>query len=295
MLFFKKKSKIDENIIKAIYQKFRIRRYIQLFIGVFILAIGFNLFLSPNEIVSGGVAGLSIITEHLFNLDPSTFIYITSSILLIVSFFALGKEKTIGSIVGSLVFPLFVSLTENITAYIHIQNQELLLVSIFGGVLYGFGAGLIFKAGFTSGGTDIVNQIVSKYLHVSMGTAMLMSDGLIVLLGGFVFGINKLMYALVVIYITGILTDKVLLGISESKAFYIITDKEDEVKDYILNYLNHGVTIFDTRGGYTKEKQKMLMCVVPTKEYFKLKEGIHEIDKDSFFVVTDAYEVSGGE
>ena len=295
MLFFKKKSKIDENIIKAIYQKFRIRRYIQLFIGVFILAIGYNLFLSPNEIVSGGVAGLSIITEHLFNLDPSTFIYITSSILLIVSFFALGKEKTIGSIVGSLVFPLFVSLTENITAYIHIQNQELLLVSIFGGVLYGFGAGLIFKAGFTSGGTDIVNQIVSKYLHVSMGTAMLMSDGLIVLLGGFVFGINKLMYALVVIYITGILTDKVLLGISESKAFYIITDKEDEVKDYILNYLNHGVTIFDTRGGYTKEKQKMLMCVVPTKEYFKLKEGIHEIDKDSFFVVTDAYEVSGGE
>ena len=215
--------------------------------------------------------------------------------MLIISFFLLGKEKTIGSIVGSLVFPLFVSLTENITAYIHIANQETLLISIFGGVLYGFGAGLIFKAGFTSGGTDIVNQIVSKYLHVSMGTAMLMSDGLIVLLGGFVFGINKLMYALVVIYITGILTDKVLLGISESKAFYIITDKEDEVKDYILNYLNHGVTIFDTRGGYTKERQKMLMCVVPTKEYFKLKEGIHEIDKDSFFVVTDAYEVSGGE
>jgi len=295
MLFFKKKSKIDENILKEIYKKFRIRRYFQLIIGVLILAIAFNLFLSPNEIVSGGVGGLSIITEHLFDIDPSTFIYISSSILLIISFFLLGKEKTIGSIVGSLVFPLFVSLTENITAYIHIANQETLLISIFGGVLYGFGAGLIFKAGFTSGGTDIVNQIVSKYLHVSMGTAMLMSDGLIVLLGGFVFGINKLMYALVVIYITGILTDKVLLGISESKAFYIITDKEDEVKDYILNYLNHGVTIFDTRGGYTKERQKMLMCVVPTKEYFKLKEGIHEIDKDSFFVVTDAYEVSGGE
>ena len=124
---------------------------------------------------------------------------------------------------------------------------------------------------------------------------MLISDGLIVILGAFVFGVNKLMYALIVIYIIGIMTDKVLLGISDSKAFYIITEKDDEVKDYILNYLGHGVTIFDTRGGFTKEKQKLLMCVVPTKEYFKLKEGIHEIDNKSFFVVTDAYEVSGGE
>jgi len=124
---------------------------------------------------------------------------------------------------------------------------------------------------------------------------MLMSDGLIVLSGVFVFGVNKLMYALIVVYIIGLLTDKVLLGISDSKAFYIITEEDDSVRDYILNYLNHGVTIFDARGGFTKEKQKVLFCVVPTKEYFKLKEGIHEIDKSAFFVVTDAYEVVGGE
>lgn len=293
-MFFKKNIETD-NIIKNIYKKYRIRRYIQLILGIFILAIGFNLFLYPNDIVFGGVAGLSIIANRVFNVNTSIFIYIVSSILLIISYLVLGKEKTIGSIVGSLLFPLFVSLTENVNTFINIGNSETLLYALFGGICYGFGAGLVFKAGFTSGGTDIINQIISKYFHVSMGTAMLLSDGLIVIIGTFVFGINKLMYALIVIYIIGLLTDKVLLGISDSKAFYIITEKDEEVKNYVLNYLNHGVTVFDTRGGYTKEKQKLLLCVVPTKEYFKLKEGIHEIDNKSFFVVTDAYEVSGGE
>lgn len=293
-MFFKKK-KTTENIIENIYNKFRIRRYIQLVVGIFIMAVTFNLFLYPNDIVFGGVSGLSIIANRLFDIEASMFIYATSSLLLIVSYFFLGKEKTLGSIVGSLLFPLFVQLTGNVGTYISIASSEVLLCALFGGVLYGFGAGLVFKAGFTSGGTDIINQILSKYLHVSMGNAMLMSDGLIVILGAFVFGVNKLMYALIVIYIIGIMTDKVLLGISDSKAFYIITEKDDEVKEYILNYLGHGVTIFDTRGGFTKERQKLLMCVVPTKEYFKLKEGIHEIDNKSFFVVTDAYEVSGGE
>ena len=171
----------------------------------------------------------------------------------------------------------------------------MLLVAIFGGVLYGLGVGLVFKAGFTTGGTDIINQIISKYFHTSMGNAMLMSDGLIVLSGVFVFGVNKLMYAIITIYIIGMLTDKVLLGISDSKAFYIITEESTKVRDYVLNYLNHGVTILDARGGFTKEKQNVLLCVVPTKEYFKLKEGIHEIDSKAFFVVTDAYEVFGGE
>ena len=91
------------------------------------------------------------------------------------------------------------------------------------------------------------------------------------------------------------MSDKVILGISDSKAFYIITDHEAEIKEYILKYLNHGVTVFNAKGGYLKEKQTVLMCVLPTKDYYRLKEGIHEIDDDAFFVVTDAYEVFGGE
>ena len=124
---------------------------------------------------------------------------------------------------------------------------------------------------------------------------MLMSDGLIVLLGVTVFGVNKLMYAIIVVYLIGMLTDRVLLGISNSKAFYIIAEKEEEIRNYILNELSHGVTIFDAKGGYSKEREKVLLCVVPTDEYYRLKEGIHEIDQKAFFVVMDAYEVFGGE
>lgn len=292
---FKKKNISNENIVQNIYKKFRVKRYMGLIIGLLLISIGFNLFLLPNNIVFGGVSGLSIITKKLLKWNPSTFIFISSLFLLLISYLVLGKEKTRASVLGSILFPIFVNLTSDISTFIKIDNSELLISAVFGGIIYGLGAGLVFKAGFTTGGTDIINQIISKYRKVSMGNAMLMSDGLIVLSGVFVFGINKLMYAIITVYIIGLITDRVLLGISDSKAFYIIAEKDEQIKDYVLNYLNHGVTIFDARGGFTKEKEKVLFCVVPTKEYFKLKEGIHEIDKNAFFVVTDAYEVFGGE
>lgn len=294
MKFFSKKKR-EDGILQKIYQKDRLVRYAQLLVGLLIAALAFNLFLLPNNIVFGGLSGLSVIFKNILGIEPSTVILIGSLILLVVSFFTLEREKTKASALGSILFPLFVKLTANVGYYIDIDTTQVLLSALFGGVLYGIGAGLIFKVGFTTGGTDIVNQIISKYLHVSLGSAMLMSDGLIVLSSVFFFGINQLMYAIIVLYIISILTDKVLLGISNSKAFYIIAEKDDEIKEYILKYLNHGVTIFEARGGYTKEKQKVLMCVVPTSEYFKLKEGIHQIDPTSFFVATDAYEVSGGE
>ena len=289
-----KTVKID-SIIKTIYRKDRIRRYFSLMIGLLLISLAFNLFLLPNNIVFGGVSGISIITKKLFGWDPSIVIYIGSLLLLIVSFIVLVKNQTTGSILGSILFPVFVQLTENIGEILPIGEIELLLAALFGGIIYGVGAGLVFKAGFTTGGTDIINQIISKYMKVSMGSAMLMSDGLIVLSGVSVFGINKLMYAIIVVYLIGILTDRVLLGISNSKAFYIITEKEEGIKNYILKELGHGVTIFDAKGGYTSEKQKVLLCVVPTDQYYRLKEGIKEIDKQAFFVVMDAYEVFGGE
>ncbi len=284
-----------EDILKEINNKHLFKRISQLVIGIFLIAASFNLFFLPTDLVFGGVSGLSIITKALFGLKPTLVISVTSGILLIISFILLGKKETLGSIIGTILYPIFVELTAHIGSYIHIDTSQTLLIAIFGAVIYGIGAGLVFKAGFTTGGTDILNKIVAKYFKVSMGNALIMTDGLIVLGGAFVFGFTKLMYALIVLYIISILTDKVILGISDSKAFYIITEKDEEVKEYVINGLHHSVTVFDAKGGYTKEKQKVLMCVIPTKEYFKLKEGIHEIDKDAFFVATDAYEVFGGE
>lgn len=292
-IFHKKENNI--NILATIEEKYKLRRYAEMIIGILIVAFAFNIFLLPNDIVFGGVSGLSIIVKDYLPIEPSTFILISSLLLLVVSYIFLGKEKTKGSIVGSILFPIFVNLTANLNQYINIDNSNILLSVIFGGILYGFGAGLVFKAGFTTGGTDIINQIVSKYAHVSMGNAILMSDGLIVLAGGFFFGITKLMYAIIVVYISGLITDRVLLGISNSKAFYIITNEDEKIRDYLLNELHHGVTIFSVKGGYTHKKDEVILCVVPTNEYYRVKEGIREIDDQAFFVICDAYEVFGGE
>ena len=294
MSIFHKKENAS-NILTKIEKKYKVRRYIELVIGILLVALAYNIFLLPNNIVFGGVSGLAIIVKKIITLNPSTFIMISSVILLFISYIFLVKDQTKGSIVGSILFPILVNLTANINQYINIDTSNILLSVIFGGILYGFGAGLVFKAGFTTGGTDVINQIISKYFHVSMGNAMLMSDGLIVLAGGFFFGITKLMYAIIVVYIIGIMTDKVLLGISNSKAFYIITNEDEKIRDYLINELHHGVTIFSVKGGYTHKKDEVILCVVPTNEYYRVKEGIREIDEQAFFVICDAYEVFGGE
>ncbi len=293
MGFFSKTK--DFKILEQINSKSSVKRHIKFVLGCFIIAVSYNLFLAPNKIVAGGVGGLAIIINYLTKINNSIFILIVDISLLFISYFLLGKEKTKANILGSILFPLFVSLTSNIRYIIDIDTTQLLLISVFGGVVYGFGAGMIYKAGFSTGGTDIINQILSKYLKISMGNSMLYCDGTIVLLTAFVFGPTHFMYSIIVLYVISYISDRVILGVSDSKAFYIVTQEEAKIKEYILKYLNHGVTVFNAKGGYAKENQTVLMCVLPTKDYYRLKEGIHEIDPESFFVVTDAYEVFGGE
>ena len=279
---------------EAIKHKIKIKELIEFIIGCFLGALGFNLFMSPNNLVAGGVSGFSLILKHFFGLNPSTIISIANVFLIILSFLVLGKEKTKATILGSILFPVFVSLTEHLSTYISFKESEMILIAGFGGALQGLGAGLIFRAGYSTGGTDILNMIISKVFKMSLGNSMFFTDGTIIVIGAFVFGFNHLMYSLIILYLISTITDKVVLGISDSKAFYIITSKEKEVKDFVINELKHGVTEFKARGGYNSENQTVLMSVVPTREYYKLKEGIHLIDKNAFFVAMDSYEVKGG-
>lgn len=281
-----------KNNFVGVFSKNSISRFIYFILGMLLFSFSFNYFLLPNDLVFGGVSGLSIIFKNV--LDPSIFVFVVSSILLVISYIFLGKEKTFGSAVGSLLLPVFLKIMSFVTDNID-KVDEVFLAVIFGGLLAGVGIGFVYKAGFTMGGTDIINQIIHKYFKISLGKCMLISDGSIVLCSFFSFGLIKFMYAVVVLYIISTMTDKVLLGISNSKAFYIVTSQVNEVKNYVMVKLGHGITIFDAVGGFSKEDQKVLFCVIPTRDYFKLKEGIHDIDKDAFFVVTDAYEVFGGE
>ena len=120
---------------------------------------------------------------------------------------------------------------------------------------------------------------------------MLITDGLIVLSGKIVFTWEIVMYGIIVLYIISILTDKVMLGVSQSKAFYIITDKETEIKKYLLSLINGGVTLINVEGGYSNDKKTLILCVIPTRSYYLVKEGLKAIDKNIFFLATDAYEV----
>ena len=272
--------------------KEEIKRYLTLIVGLFLYAFAYNLFLKTNNLVTGDVDGIATIFKSTIN--PNLLIAILCILLLIISFPLLGVKTSMGSVIGTILFPIFVILTSNVADIIKIDSSDLLLIAIVAGVIRGIGYGLTFKIGFTTGGTDILNQIIAKYFKMSVGNAMIIVDGSIVVIGGFVYGWTNMLYALIVLYILSVITDKIMLGISKSKAFYIITSEEDKVKDYIMNTLNHGVTIFPVKGGYTKEREKMLMCVIPTREYYKLKEGISKIDGEAFFVITDAYEVRGG-
>ena len=291
MLF--KKRKNEKLILEQIYSKTRLIRYSQFIIGLLLVSVAFNAFILPNDIVYG-VSGIGVILNKTLNISPSLVILIGGIALLILSFIVLGKEKTKNSRVGSLLYPVFVELTSWIVKYIDLGSTETVVVVLFGAVISGVGFGLIFKSGFTTGGTDILNQIVSEKAKVSIGKSMIFTDGVIIVSSLFLFGWQKFIYSIINMYIISVMTDKVILGISSSKTFYIITEKEDEVKKFILDYLSHGITVLEARGGYTNSKQKVIMCTIPTKEYFKAKEGIHAIDKEAFFIVTDAYEVYGG-
>ena len=274
--------------------KEKIKNYLLLLVGILAFSISFNLFLSPNNIVFGGVTGLSIVFKDLFNWDTALFVFIINAFLLILSYFLLGKEMTLRSIIGSLLLPVFMKLTELIFVFFPTADINLELAVIYGAVLSGLGLGLIYKAGFTTGGTDIIHQIVNKFIGLSIGTSMIIIDSIILCSSIFVFGIVKSMYAGVALYIISKLTDKVILGISNSKAFYIVTDEPDKVKKFVIKEMGHGITEFNAFGGFKKETQKVLFCVIPTMEYYTLKKGILKIDKEAFFVVVDSYEVSGG-
>ena len=263
---------MSENIKnKNFFNKARIVRTFTFLLGILIVAFAFNIFILPNDIVFG-VSGIGVILKRLLNLDPSLVILIGSVLVLLLSFVFLGYERTKKSIVGSLLFPLFVKLTEWMIPYIDLGSTEPFLLAIFGAAISGFGYGLIFKAGYTTGGTDILNQIVAKYFKMSIGNAMFFTDGLIIFASLFIFGWQKFMYSIVSIILISIMTDKVIIGISQSKIFYIITDHETAVKKFIIEFIHHGVTVIETRGGFTGNVQKMIMCTIPTKDYYLFKE-----------------------
>lgn len=264
-------------------------------IGIFILATTYNIFLLHYELVIGGTSGLAIIFNELCGISPALFIFVVELILLFFSFFLLGAKTTGMTIIGSLLFPLFISITSAPCASIasSVEFDSLLIIALVSGILFGIGSGLVYKMGYSTGGADIIMQILNKYLSISSGLALLISNVFIIVVGAFVFGINKAIYGIIIVIINSTLVDKIMLGISNSKVFYITTNKPDEIKG-LINTMKTGYTLLKAEGGYTKNKRDVIMCVLHTKDYYMFKNVVQQIDPEAFIIITDCYEVYGG-
>lgn len=267
-----------------------IKKYVEFLLGVFLAAVVFNIFFVPDNLAASGVSGLSLIINKLFSVDTFVFMLIVNVILIIISFILLGYKDTIRSILGSILFPLFIKITAPLINIISINEVDILIKCLVGGFLYGFSLGLVFKSGFTTGGTDIIESIIVRYLKVSMDKAIIFIDGLIVISCALVFGIEHMIYALIILICMGIYSNKYMLGINDDKVLFIISSKNEEIKNYLITHYGYGITLFPAVGGYTLNKFNVLMVSIKREYYYEIRMCILKIDNNAFISVNNSYE-----
>lgn len=269
-------------------------RYLICLIGIMIIALSFNLFYIPNNYVTGGITGLSIIFGKLANIDLNTFIIVANFFLIILSLLTLGFKKSLINILGAVTFNLFMYVTKDISTIINIHFSSPIFNVLCAGVCTGIGSGIVYKVNFTAGGSDILIKVINEKLKKPIGRTNFVINAIVITFGTFIFGIEMLINALIIKFIETTIIDKILIGISDSKMLLVYTYKESEVKDYLLKKIGSGVTILTAKGAYTKKNHNIIMCIVATDNYYKVKENIKEIDSEAFIIVSDCYEVLGG-
>ncbi|MBB2481610.1 YitT family protein [Bacillus sp. APMAM] len=267
----------------------KILEYIYILIGSAIIAIAFNAFLLPNEVASGGVSGISTIFHGLFGWKPAYVQWAFNIPLFIAGLIFLGFQFGVKTLVGTIFLPFVVFLTEHMKPW----TNDPLLGALFGGVGVGLGLGIVFRGKASTGGTDLAAQIIHKFTGLTLGTCVVIIDGLVVLSAAIVFDIEKALYALIGLFVTSKTIDLVQLGISRSKTALIITDKQQEIREGIFHKIDRGVTKLSAYGGFTENEKPVLMCVVDQTEFIKLKQLVKSLDPTAFVIVMDAFEVLG--
>ncbi|WP_141604103.1 YitT family protein [Terrilactibacillus laevilacticus] len=268
--------------------------FIYVLIGSSLIAIAFNLFLMPNKIASGGVSGISTILHWKFGLEPSYVQWALNIPLFIVGVLILGKSLgyvnfALKTIVGTIFLPFVVFLTSGLDA----ATTNPILGAIFGGVGVGLGLGFVFRGKGSTGGTDLLAQIIHKFTGLQLGICVVLIDGLIVVNSAFTLSLESALYALVSMYLTGKVIDVVQLGISNSKLALIISEHQNTLKQAIFEEIDRGVTQMEGRGGYTDDARPVLMVVVSQNELTRLKQLVKRIDPKAFLIVSNATEVFG--
>jgi uncharacterized membrane-anchored protein YitT (DUF2179 family) len=269
--------------------------YIYLVFGTFILALGYAFFMTPYKIVPGGIYGISIVLHHKLGFPVGMAALCFNLPLTLIGLKMLGSRFGIKTFVCFILTAFFTDgliwLIGNDPLNLH---DEVLLASMFGGAVMGVGVGLIFKSRASSGGTDVIASILSKYTKIPLGTQLMLVDSIIVIFGFFVFQDWKIpLYSWLTIFIMGKVIDVVLKGFSDDKTVFIISEKSEAIRNAIIYDLKRGGTIFDGKGMFTQEKKEILFTVVNRREIPDLVQFIFNIDPEAFISIQDAHEILG--
>ncbi len=272
-------------------------------LGSLVLALGFVLFINPYNITPGGIYGIGIVLHHFFpDVQVGTFGLCMDIPLLLIAFRVFGAKFGAKTIVSALLTPLlmnfFVAMFGSDPAtmlggHIDLRN-DLLLASLFGGLFVGTGLGIIFKNRATSGGTDIIAMLITRFLHQPLSRSMIITESLVVVAGLVVFGDWKLpLYSIIAIYVYVTVIDYIVEGGSNDKLLFIISEKPDRIREYIIGELDRGGTIIKTSGMYTMQQKEMLFVVVSRRQLALVQAYIRSVDPRVFMVVVNAHETLG--
>lgn len=266
------------------------RKLFFLSIGVVLVAIGLEQFLVPNNIIDGGIVGVSIITSHLTKMPLGLFIFFFNLPFLYFGYRHLGKAFLFSSLFSIGFLAIMVTIMHHFPKV----TGDLLLSCIFGGIIIGIGLGIIFRNSGSLDGTEIVALTISRKISFSVGEIIMFFNVFILGSAGLVFGWDRAMYSLIAFYIIFKTIDIVLEGLDESKSIIIITDYYEEIATAIMQHLERGVTFIDGEGGYTREPKKIIFCVITRLELAEMKHLVSEIDPKAFIAIENVHEVSGG-
>lgn len=272
-----------------------VKEIILIIVGTFIMAVGINVFLLPNELTTGGATGVATITYYLLNIPIGVMVALINIPLFIIAIFKLGTRFCLRSILATATFTLFLDILK-FNVWFNLASTDLIISSIFGGIFGGLGISLVFKAGASTGGSDLVAQILSnrKGAKLNISSIMLIIDSIILLFLLISFkNLNNVLYSIIAIYIQNKIIDLVFDGVNFSRIVNIVTDGNNNIIKDINEKLQRGVTVYEAKGGYTGQDKINVTCVINLYEMAKLKSIINENDKEAFTYITSANEVYG--
>ncbi|MBS3811196.1 MAG: YitT family protein [Halanaerobiales bacterium] len=268
-----------------------IKNYFLITVGGIITALSLVLLTVPNKIAAGGISGVATILYHMYGFQVGIIILLINIPLFIAAVYFLGGSIGTKTLWGIIVLSLSVDL---LTPILEPLTYEVILASIYGGVLGGLGMGIVFRGGGTTGGTDLIATLISYFFpQFSIGQGLFLIDGIVILMAGIFFDIELALYAAITIFISTKIIDIIQQGFNVSKSVFIISDKSNSIKEHILSQMHRGVTAFNGYGGYSGKKKDILLVTINRAEITKLKNLIREIDEDAFVIMNEAHEVLG--